>query len=123
MVFHLALRAADLILQLPAGVFEGIVKCECEIRMPLIGWRGPFHIHLPAVRQREMNVHLVKPAGAVMLTRALQHQPACGYTAPALLELRHVLRDSIFDLWSSGHALKFDFRRRLHVLLLFAVPR
>jgi hypothetical protein len=70
-----------------------------------------------------MNVHLVKPAGAVMLTRALQHHPARGYAASALLELRHVVRDSIFDLRSSGHALKFDFRRRLHVLLLFAVQR
>jgi len=120
MIFHVALRAADLILQLPARVFEGIIKGECEIRMPLIRRRGPFHIYLSAVRQRETNVDLVKPAGAVMLTRAFQQHPACGYAAPALLELRDMLRDGIFDLRSSGHALKFDFRRRLHVLLLFA---
>jgi hypothetical protein len=120
MIFHVALRAADLILELPARVFEGIVKGECEIRMSLIRRRGPFHIHLPAVRQQETDVDLVKPAGAVMLTGAFQHHPACGYTAPALLELRHMLRDGIFDLRSSGHALKFDFRRRLHVMLLFA---
>jgi hypothetical protein len=120
MMFHLALRAADLILQLPAGVFEGVVEGECEIRMPLIRRRSPFHIHLPAVRQRETDVDLVKPAGAVMLTGAFQHHPACSYTAPALLELRHVLRDGIFDYRSSGDALKFEFRRRLHVLLPFA---
>ncbi len=49
MVFHLALRAADLILELPAGVFEGIVNGECEICMPLISRRRSFHIHLTAV--------------------------------------------------------------------------
>jgi hypothetical protein len=56
----------------------------------------------------------------VTLAGAFQHHPARSYAAPALLELRHVLRDGIFDLRSSGHALKFDFRLGLHVLLLFA---
>jgi hypothetical protein len=88
--------------------------------MPLILRRSPFDVHLPAVRQKEMNVDLVKPASAVTLAGAFQHHPARSYAAPALLELRHVLRDGIFDLRSSGHALKFDFRLGLHVLLLFA---
>ena len=47
------------------------------------------------------------------LTHLIRFQRDCRDAAPALLELCHVLFDGIFDFWSSAHALKFDFKRRL----------
>ena len=48
-MLHLPLRAANLILELPAGVLEGIVEGECQIGMALIRRRRPFHIHLASL--------------------------------------------------------------------------
>ena len=62
MMLHLSLRAANLILELPACVFEGIVEGECQIGMAFVRWRRPFHIDLAAVRKRETNMDLVKSA-------------------------------------------------------------
>ena len=94
-MLHLPLRAANLILELPAGVLEGIVKGECQIGISLVCRRRPSHIHLAAVGKRETNVDLVKTAFSVMPTGPIQHDPARGYATPTLFELRHVRRNSI----------------------------
>jgi hypothetical protein len=115
-MLHLSLRAANLILELPACVLEGIVDGECQIGMPSIRRRRPFHINLASVRKRETNMDLVKSAFAVMPPRPLQHDSARGYATPPLLEFGHMFLDGILDSRGCGHALKFDFRRRLHFL-------
>ena len=83
-MLHLPLRAANLILELPAGVLESIVEGECQIGIPLVLRRRPSHIHLAAVGKRETNVDLVQTAFAVMLTGPFQHDPARGYATPEL---------------------------------------
>jgi hypothetical protein len=123
MMFHLALRTANLILQLPAGMLEGVVNSECQIGMALICRRRPFHIHFATVGKGETNVDRIQSAFAMTLTRSLQHNAACGYATPALLKLCHVGGNRIFDFRGSGHALKYDFRRRLHFLLPLAAHR
>lgn len=80
-MLHLPLGAANLILELPAGVLEGIVKGECQIGMPLVRRRRPSHIHLAAVGKCETNVDLVQSALAVMLTGSFQHDPISGVPA------------------------------------------
>ena len=57
-MFHLTLRAAHLILKLPARVLESIVDGENQIGMPLICRWSSFHIHLAAVWKRETNTDL-----------------------------------------------------------------
>jgi hypothetical protein len=113
-MFHLSLRAAHLVLELPAGVLEGIVKGECQIGMPFVRWWRPFYIHLATVRKGQTNVNFVKSAFAVMLTGPFQHDPTCCYATPTLFELRHVGRNGVFDIRCSRHALKFDFGGCLH---------
>jgi len=85
--------------------------------MPLVLGRGTLHVHLAAVGKRETDVDLIQSALAVMLTGRFEHDPARCYAAPELFELRHVRRDGVFDVRGPGHALKLDFRRRLHLLL------
>ena len=116
-MFHLSLRAANLILELPTRVLKSIVDGECQIGMPVIRRWCPFHIHLASVWKRETDKNLVKSAFAVMPARPLQHDSARGYAPPALLEFGHMFLDGILDLGGAGHALEFDFRWRLHFLL------
>ena len=51
-MLHLSLRAANLILELPACVLKSIVDGECQIGMPVICRWCPFHIHLASVWKR-----------------------------------------------------------------------
>jgi hypothetical protein len=81
-----------------------------------------FTSSIAAVGKREMDVDLIQSALAVMLTGRFEHDPARCYAAPELFELRHVRRDGVFDVRGPGHALKLDFRRRLHLLLPLVCP-
>ena len=116
-MLHLASGAANLILGLSARVLESIIESKGQVGMPLVLGRGTLHVHLAAVGKRETDVDLIQSALAVMLTGRFEHDPARCYAAPELFELRHVRRDGVFDVRVPGHALKLDFRRRLHLLL------
>ncbi len=116
-MLHLASGAANLILELSARVLESIIESEGQVGMPLVLGRGTLYVHLAAVGKRETDVDLIQSALAVMLTGRFEHDPARCYAAPELFELRHVRRDGVFDVRGPGHALKLDFRQRLHLLL------
>src|SRR5579863_5593361 len=92
-MFHLTLRAANLILKLPARVLESVVDGKCQVGMSLVVRGSSFHVHLAAVRKRETNIDLVKSAPAVMLTRPLQDDSARRHTTPPLLKFGNTLLD------------------------------
>lgn len=109
-MFHLALNAAYLILKLTAGMPEGIVDGECQIGVPFIRPRCPSHIDFAPVRQRETNMHVVKPAKTMMMTWALYRDPASDYTTPPLLQLADVLGNRLLNLRRAADVLKLDLR-------------
>src|SRR5664280_713472 len=116
MVLHLSLQLANLILQLPARPFEGVVDGEVQIGMALIGLRGALDIDLPSFGKRQTDVDLIKPAGAVMTAGRFQHHPTCGHATKPLLKVSNVLGEGGLNLRPRLHALIFDFDRRLHDL-------
>jgi hypothetical protein len=59
MVLDLALRAANLVLELPTGVLEGIVDSKCQISMTLVRGRRPLHIYFAAVGKNKTDMDLV----------------------------------------------------------------
>jgi hypothetical protein len=69
--FDLSLQSADLILQLSAGPFEGVVDGERQVGMALVVLRGASYIDLTAIGQREPYVDLIEPAGSVMASGPL----------------------------------------------------
>ncbi len=87
-LLHLSLGAANMILELPAGVLESIIDCERQIGMPLVGRRSPSYIRFAAVRQGEANMDLVKSALVVMLVRALSGQRGKRLSDPTVVRVR-----------------------------------
>ena len=71
-------------------------------------------IHLPAIRQREMYVHLEQAAGAMMTARRLHHHAACGGAAETLFERFDMLLDLGTNVRRGGHPLELDLNWRLH---------
>ena len=115
-MLHLSLQLAYMILQLPARPLEGIVDGESQIGMPLVGLRGAVDIDFPAVRKRQADIDLIKSACPVMTAGCFQHHPASRHATKTLFEVGHMLGNGSLDFRTGGHALKFDFSRRLHGL-------
>ena len=80
----MSLHAADLILQLPARPFEGIVDGEGEVGMSLVGLCGAVDIDFAAVRQRQTNINFVETATAMMVAGRFQRHATRGYAAVTL---------------------------------------
>ena len=115
MVLYLAADAAHLILQLPAGLLEGIVDSECQIAVALVRrWRSSY-IDLSAVRQGKTNMNFIKSALAMMPSGSLHDNAAGRYSTPALFELADAPRNGVAHLRRARHALKVDLGWRLHL--------
>ena len=114
--FTWPLQLANLILQLPARPFEGIVDGEVQIGMALIGLRGTVDIDLPAVRKRQTDVDLIEAACPVMTRQALSTPPGKPLRDRNAAQDLDVLGKRGLDLRPCFHALIFDFDRRLHGL-------
>ena len=115
MRFHLPLRAANLILKLPAGALERIVDSKGQVGTPFVRRSGSLDVHFAPFRERKMNVNLIETADLVMLAGPFQHHPASRNAVPALLEFGDVFIDGVPDLLCRIYVLKFNFGRRLHV--------
>jgi len=113
-LLHHSLELANMNLQAPARPLEGVVDRKCQIGMPPVRLRSAADIDLPPVRQREVNIHLVKSAVLVMAARTFQRDPTTRHATIAVLELRHMLGDGVVKRRRAGHALEIDFERSLH---------
>ena len=82
MVFYLPLQLADLVLQLPARAFEGVIDREGQIGIPLIILRGVADIDFAAVRKCEPDADLVQAALVVTVAWRLST------TRPAVIRLK-----------------------------------
>src|SRR5665811_2147059 len=122
MVLHLSLQLANLLLQLPARPFEGVVDGEVQIGMALIGLRGAVDIDFPSVGKGQTDVDLVEPACPVMTAGCLQHHPASRDATKTLLKIIDMLGKRGLDMRPRFHALIFDLDRRLHGLTPMCLP-
>jgi len=111
-LFHLPLQAADLILQPPSRMLEGIIDGKRKIGVALVRRRGAPDVDFATIRQRKMNIDLIEAAGPVMTAGPLHHDPASRDAAVAPLQLGHVLLDRIADVRSSLHPLEIDLNGR-----------
>src|SRR6516164_6247287 len=113
-MLHLALHSTHMVLQLSSRVLEGIIDGELQIGMALVRRRRTRDIDFATVRKRQMNVHLIETAGAVVPTRRLQHDPAGCYSTATFFQRSDMPLDRSPDIRSRPHALKIDFNRCLH---------
>ncbi|MGA8885649.1 MAG: hypothetical protein WB489_03180 [Pseudolabrys sp.] len=116
MVLNLSLQFADLVLQLPASAFEGIIDREGRIGMPLIILPGMANIDFAALWQCEPDADLVQAALVVMVAWRLEHHPAGSDPAKASLKLGKVLDDCAADVGVRVHALKIDLDGSFHII-------
>jgi hypothetical protein len=86
MLLDVTLHQPDLVLQAPPGAFESAIDRKRQIAVAFVGLGRARDVDLATVRQREPDAHLVVPAVAMVLARALQRDAASRDPPASLLE-------------------------------------
>jgi hypothetical protein len=118
MGLHMALQAADLLLQTPSRVLKCIVDRKINVGVALVGIRLVANIHLFFIRQSEADMDLEKTAAPMMLPWTFQHDATGGDSTELLLKPCHMSRNSCAQYLLRFHSLKFDVCWGFHFRLL-----
>ena len=94
MSLHVALQAADLLLQTPSRMLKCIVDRKISVGVALVGIRLVPNIHLFFIRQSEADMDLEKTAAPMMFPWTFQHHATGRNSTESLLKLCHVSRNS-----------------------------
>jgi hypothetical protein len=117
MSFHMALHAANVVLQDALGVPKRIIDRRMNVGVALVGVRLVADIDLLSIRQSEVDMDLEETAGPVMLPRNFHRHAAGRNPAVSLLKRRHVPRDLRAQRFLRFHALKINVYRGFHLCL------
>jgi hypothetical protein len=113
-LLHIAALLVDMLLDQPLGSAEGIVDGKLGAGKAVVSLRRVVDVDVDAARQRQVNVGVVKAAGAMVLVWNPDDDVAGGQSTVEMLEGADVLDDHLIESFTDIAALKADPQRRFH---------
>src|SRR5258708_2431620 len=103
-----------MLLDQPLGAAEGVVDGKLRAGETVIGLRRMVDVDVDAARQRQVNVGIVKTAGAMVLVGNPDDNMAGGQSTVEMLQGIDMPDDHLAESFTDIAALKADPQRRFH---------